>query len=87
MSRAKPASGESLPGGREATSNARAATAARTAMSASSRSGVLRRDGEPDLCCLGSMQVFYKTMSYALLRKAGRGIMLFFVSMSRGKER
>ncbi len=45
MSRAKPASAESLPGGTEASSSANATPAARTATTASSRRGLFCQEG------------------------------------------
>src|SRR5215211_4773180 len=60
MSRAKPASAESLPGGTEANSIASAAPAAKTATTASSRSGLFCREGEVrSLRGVGSIRIFY----------------------------
>jgi hypothetical protein len=60
MSRAKPASAESLDGGWEANSRASATPPTRTDATASSKSGPFcREEGERSLRGVGSMTVFY----------------------------
>jgi hypothetical protein len=60
ISRAKPASAESLPGGTEANSIASAVPAAKTATTASSRSGLFCLLGEGrSLRGVGSIRIFY----------------------------
>src|SRR5215208_208580 len=59
MSRAKPASAESLSGGTEANSSASAMLAARVATTASSRSGLFCREGGRSLRDVCSISVFY----------------------------
>src|SRR5215218_6460138 len=89
MSRAKPASAESSPGGWEANSSASATPAATKDTTASSTSGVFcREDGERSLEGVVSMAVFYSPNRGGVTHQAKTSLLsLNFLELRHGEVR